>query len=244
MAEIESRQAEDGGLVADRPRASAVERSVEGLRRLIAEGQLLPGEQIRQAEMAELLSVSRVPLREALKALETEGTLLHRQNQGYFVAKLGAFELEQIYLMRGLLESELLRQLRVPSESELAGLIELNERLADAVAADDLSGMMTHNQAFHFAIFELSDQDVVRREVERLWRISDSYRSSYLYDVAARHRVLDEHVRIIDALATGDRDELVRVSDEHRAGVVRHFSAMRPGRGAREAADGAVQAPK
>jgi len=53
-------------------------------------------------------------LREALKVLETEGLLNHNPNQGYFVARLSSKELAQIYRMRELLETELIRLLPEP----------------------------------------------------------------------------------------------------------------------------------
>jgi len=62
---------------------------VNRLREAILAGELSPGEQIRQADWADRLGVSRVPIPEALKALAAEGLLNHDHNRGYFVVRCG-----------------------------------------------------------------------------------------------------------------------------------------------------------
>ena len=65
----------------------AVAVALARLRDMFLNGQLLPGEQVRQEQIAEQLGVGRAPLREALNVLAKQGPLVHRPNQGYFVAK-------------------------------------------------------------------------------------------------------------------------------------------------------------
>jgi len=208
------------------PEPSAVRRCVESIRRMILHRSLLPGEQIRQTEMAERLEVSRVPLREALKVLETEGVLVHSPNRGYFVARLRASELAQIYLMRQLLEGELYRSVEFPDEAGLDRLSEINEDMRHAIDNGEIEALVAANRAFHFAIFDLSPLNVVRREVERLWSLSDSYRAVYLYASAPRERILDEHEMVIQALRRCDRDALITISDHHRSGLQAHMRAL------------------
>src|SRR5579864_7895428 len=81
------------------------------LRSAIVQGDLSPGEQIRQAAWADRLGTSRIPVREALKSLAAEGLLSHDHNRGYFVTRFGPHEMAQVYLMRRLLEAELIRSL-------------------------------------------------------------------------------------------------------------------------------------
>jgi len=176
--------------------------------------------------MAERLQVSRVPLREALKVLQSEGVLLHRPNQGYFVAKLRAQELAQIYLMRQLVESEILRTIEWPDASGLREIADHNQRLAEAIERDELGEIVAHNRRFHFAIFALSPLDLLGREVDRLWSMSDTYRSVYLYDSGARQRILREHGEILGALESRDGQALVRLCDAHREALPRHLAGL------------------
>jgi DNA-binding GntR family transcriptional regulator len=217
------------------PRGSAVARCAQDIRRLIIEHELLPGVQIRQAEMAEQLNTSTIPLREALKELATEGILIHSPNQGYFVAILRTSELDQIYLMRRLLESELLKTVRWPAADELAEIRAANDRLFDPVNRPDIHQMLIHNRDFHFKIFALSPQSLILSEVERLWSMSDSYRAIYMHDQLAQKRIRDDHDEIIEALKQGNSKALLFASDHHRAALQNQLSAVLPARGSGQA---------
>lgn len=194
----------------------AVARAVEAMRALIRDRQLLPGEPIRQHDMAERLGMSRVPVREALKALQMEGIVRHSPNQGYFVAKSSAVELDQIYLMRRLLETALLRRVQWPDAKRLEGIAAINRELAAAAQAGDVVLVVQCNRRFHEAIYALSPLDAVHREIKRLWEMSESYRALYLYSRAARERIVAEHQSMLDALARRDLDGLLEALDHHR----------------------------
>src|SRR5258708_40249706 len=73
------------------------------IRGLIIDRVLLPGEKIRQVELAERIGVSRSPLREALRTLESEVVVAYEVNRGYVVARLYDEHLAQIYRMPALL---------------------------------------------------------------------------------------------------------------------------------------------
>lgn len=109
---------------------------LEELRRAITSGELRPGGPIRQEALAARFEVSRVPLREALKALEAEGLVVHHVHRGYFVAELSLADLEEIYRIRELLETEAVRTAvrRLPEGTvgTLEGIQREVERAADA----------------------------------------------------------------------------------------------------------------
>ncbi|HEX4251354.1 MAG TPA: GntR family transcriptional regulator, partial [Pseudonocardia sp.] len=88
--------------------ASLAEQAVMAVRELIHDGQLLPGQPIRQVAIAERLGMSRVPLREALQNLQAEGLVRPSATGGFVVTRLSSTELAEFYLMRRLLETELL----------------------------------------------------------------------------------------------------------------------------------------
>jgi len=83
----------------------ASQRIAEVLATRILSGPLAPGTRIKQDVLAEELNTSRIPVREALKTLIGEGLVEHRQNFGYFVAKLTPEELQELYVVRGVLEA-------------------------------------------------------------------------------------------------------------------------------------------
>jgi DNA-binding GntR family transcriptional regulator len=201
-------------------------RAVEAVREMIVRRELAPGQKIRQVELAARLGVSRSPLREALSSLEAEGLLAHEPQRGYVVARMQVDHLAQIYRMRELLESEVLRTARRPTALDLARLRALNDEIAQALDDGSLTRMLAANRAFHLALFGLSPLGLVRREIERLWNISEPYRAAYLCLPQTRRRVIREHAAMVDALERGDTARLVRLAERHRAAAAATVTAL------------------
>ena len=181
------------------------------LREAILSGQLSPGEQIRQADWAERLGVSRVPIREALKALAAEGLLNHDHNRGYFVVRFGPREVVQIYLMRRLLETELLRTISWPDTQQLSLLEHLGQQATERMRDGDFEEWNALEHRFHRQLYALSPLDVVHAEVERLWLLSNVYRLvGFEYHQPERKSfAIGYYRRMLDALVAGDREALI-----------------------------------
>lgn len=199
--------------------ATLVQRCLEDIRQMILTGQLLPGETLRQANLAEQLGTSRIPVREALTSLQTEGVVTYVPRIGYTVARFNRQEVTEIYRMRALLERELLCavDLAEVDDHELEALNNALEQLGDA---DALWEHKRLNREFHFALFDLAPLATVRAEVERLWNMSEFYRSLYAYEHDSRRRIVGEHRRIIAAVRTRDPDRLLAEVDAHRASAL------------------------
>ncbi|MEU6701895.1 GntR family transcriptional regulator [Pseudonocardia sp. NPDC046786] len=209
---------------------------VSELRSAIIEGRLMPGERIRQDALAEQFGVSRVPVREALKALATVGLLKHTMNSGFAVSRLEEAELVQIYRLRRLIEDDLMRPLPEVDEKHLADLTGLNEQMALLSEREDVGGMTLLNRTFHFEMFALTGSTLMIDMLAQLWDLSMPYHSTYLYDRQTRDKVLREHEQLLTALEAGDTDRYEQVAAEHRASsetallrVVRRTSFLRRG---------------
>ena len=188
------------------------------IERLIVTGDLLPGQPVRQELMAERLGVSRLPIREGLRQLASQGLVEHRRNVGYTVVRLEQSEFDQIYLMRHALEREVLASLPAFDADALAEIRKLGERVAEAAERGDLLEMRLANQDFHFAMFDRSPLGLVVSEIRRLWRLAMPYHAAYLFDAEVRRRVIAEHDDMIDALADHDNERLITLMNEHRRG--------------------------
>ncbi|HEY3748012.1 MAG TPA: GntR family transcriptional regulator [Pseudonocardiaceae bacterium] len=191
------------------------ERAALVLREMVRDGVLLPGQPIRQGAVAEQLGISRVPVREALKGLEADGLVEASPTGGFVVVRLSAEELSQIYLMRRLLETELLRRIDSATEPDLATLNALNARMADLIDTPTRE-LASLNEQFHFEMFTLAGLRHVLVEVQRLWHRTAPYRLVYSAERAARERIVAEHDGLVRALRAGDTELLVRLADEHR----------------------------
>lgn len=207
---MEKRPREDG----------ALDLALSKLREMIVAGALMPGEQIRQQEVADALGLSRVPLREALNVLAKQSLLLHRPNQGYFVAKRVPMELAQVRRMLQMLEDELLKSLHWPDEGRLHELEQLNEQMQAHARRDQWMGLLLLNRQFHFRIFELSPYSLILDHVARLWDLAEPYIANKLALPEARRRTCEEHTQLIEALRRRDRPKCVELLHDHRSSTV------------------------
>ena len=204
-----------------------MERALQHLRAKVVSGELMPGEQIRQQEMAEDLGVSRVPLREALNVLADQGLLVHRPNSGYFVAKRAPNELAQIRRILQLLENELLASIAWPDDETLDALTELNAQMRAVAMDEDWTPLVRLNREFHIAVFSLSPSQLILEEVKRLWSLADIFIATKMSDLNARLRTVDEHDRIIESLRRRDHRICLDVMEEHRASTSRDLPTLR-----------------
>ena len=195
---------------------TSVEACATTLRSMIRTGLLAPGQQIRQDALAAGLGVSRTPLRQALNALLAEGLVRHTPNVGYFVVRLSAAELAEVYLVREVLEEQLLRTVDF-GRLDMAVIRALAGEVENAMERQDVHEATRLNRDFHFAIFDASDLSIVRRFVAGAWSMSEGYRSIYVAEPAARERVAQEHRRLVTALECRDLNEVMAVANVHRS---------------------------
>jgi DNA-binding GntR family transcriptional regulator len=207
-------------------------RAATLIRGMVFDGILVPGEKVRQVELAERIGVSRSPLREALRTLESEGLLTYEMNRGYVVARLEPGDIAEFYQMRALLEHELMRSIAKPGKDVLDALEKHNDSMMAAIGQEDIAEIMRANRDFHFTIFELSPMKQFRREIARLWQLSEGYRHWWWRIHDATARIDREHRQIITTLRWFDLDRLIELSDAHRVGG---HEGYRLGRAAPEA---------
>jgi DNA-binding GntR family transcriptional regulator len=196
------------------------ERCLAQIREMLLSGELLPGQKVHQGELAEQLNISRIPVREALATLQAEGVLVHKPNTGFTVARFSSEDLSEIYLMRRLLETELLRSIDL-STVDVDRMVELHKQMNAIRPGTSREAYQRPNLQFHFALFDRSPLKLVRQEVSRLWHMSGFYRSLYLYETDTAARLSEEHEQIIEAARSGDTKRLIQVANGHRSGTER-----------------------
>ncbi len=205
---------------------------LRALRTDLLTGELGPGDQIVQESLAERYGVSRVPLREALKTLESEGQVVYFPHRGYFVAELSVDDLLEVYRLRELLEAEALRH-AVPglSDADVAAVADLMADIDLAAGDEDVLAMTAANRRFHFAIFDAAGLPRLSRLLNQLWDATDAYRALYFQERVNRDRVGEEHTEMLAALRARDADGLITLHKEHRdhsVGTVRTILERRP----------------
>ncbi|GGR26403.1 GntR family transcriptional regulator [Streptomyces roseolus] len=217
------------GAVERRRPQTAQQFVLEELRGAITSGELRPGAPIRQDALAARLQVSRVPLREALKALEAEGLVVHHVHRGYFVAQLSLADLEEIYRIRALLETEAVsRALTLRPDGFHETLAGIQREVERASKAGDVTAMAEANRRFHFALIEACGMPRLVRMITTLWDSTDAYRSLYYTDPAHRSQAVHEHRAVLSSILHDDKANALRWLDDHRAHAVTALRAVLP----------------
>ncbi len=200
---------------------SLADKAAEMIRSAIFDGHIQPDERITIEHIAAQLGISRTPVREALKALETDGIIKILPNRGAVVQRFGRPELSDRFTVRATLEG-LAGELACRNDGKrVAALLSANnERLADRMAEiepEDLhavSELVALNGEFHETILAASQSETAMRMLATL-RMPMAYRL-YTWRSVERQRVsYDFHRRIVDAFGQDDPAEVRRLLESH-----------------------------
>lgn len=128
------------------------------LRNAISHGELAPGAQLAEAELARELGVSRGPLREAMQRLTQEGLLLSIRNRGLFVIELTEDDVRDVYVARTAVERAAAAQVLLGDRpAARARLLPAIEGMARASARQDVEGISRADLEFHEVLVGLSE---------------------------------------------------------------------------------------
>jgi DNA-binding GntR family transcriptional regulator len=177
------------------------------LRDAILDGTLEPGEQLKDAEIAEWLGLSRTPIREALARLEEYGLVETAPNRYTRVTPLSAGDARDAFTVVAALHS-LAASLGVPrvAESELAAMRKANEDFAAALRASDVDRALAADDRFHGVLVHASANREIARSLERLTPKVRRLERARFGSLAGR-RSVKQHGQIIALCASGRTEE-------------------------------------
>lgn len=175
------------------------------LRDRIIRHELAPGIRLNETELATSLSVSRTPLREALRMLLAEGLVTQLPTGGMVVAPLDAEDMRELYVVRAALEGVVAREACARlTDTELADLdaiIDQMERLLDYPAE-----MLRLGQQFHAILLAASGNRRCDQLLRQLRGHLNRYQTVTSLNQSRRHEAYAEHRAILDALRARDAD--------------------------------------
>ena len=211
--------------------SKASDHAYAEIRSLILSGEAASGTPLREEALAEICSVSRTPVREALRRLEVELYVVRSDSQRLSVANWNSEDLAEMFTLRAMLEAH--AAARAATRIDAAGLNALrqcNKRLTAAITANppDVPNFLAENRNFHDIVIAAAasprlaamlsaivDQPVIRRTAAR-------------YDRAELARSSHEHGELIIALAARDGDWAHAVMTGHIRRALHAFSAAAP----------------
>ena len=195
---------------------SLTEDAADRIREQILNGGFKQGEHLVEAKIAEQLTISRGPVREAFKLLRAEGLLNEEPRRGTFVVSLTADDVREIYGLRAALESRAGRMIaRSRDPRALAVLRDLADGIDRAVASGDPIAASRADLAFHEGLCELCGNarihDVFMRYVPTLrglLRLDEQVLHS-LDEISLQHRPF------VVAIEAGDEELVARLLADH-----------------------------
>ncbi|MGA2550545.1 MAG: GntR family transcriptional regulator [Burkholderiaceae bacterium] len=196
-------------------RKTAVDLVVDELRARILSGVLAPGSVLRQEALSVELGVSRIPLREAIRLLSSEGLVDVVAHRGAFVSLLSEAEVRELFDLRLRLEPWLLSHaaLRV-SQEELDAAEALVAKM-DTALPEDWGAL---NWAFHESLYRPANRPSALNMIRALHEKSERYFRLQVMNAPIRREARAEHLSMIELCRA-------RRAEEAEAALARHIEA-------------------
>ena len=181
---------------------TAQEWVYRALRYAVMSGQVQPGRALTIRGIADMLNVSAMPVREALRRLTSEGALELKSNRRIMVPDLSPASLAELLELRILLEVHAAeRALPYVNDECLQKLRDLNESQNKAFEIPDREGIIIGNQAFHRTLYLAHPNAVSMPMIERIWLQLGPLHRLALANLE-QHYMTDRHVEIMRAIET------------------------------------------
>ena len=185
------------------------------MRRKILDGEFAPGESVLESRTAEMLRVSRTPVREALLQLEREGLLIA---QGFerAVTNPTREEFVELYTCRAALEGIVAeRAARLATRSEIGVMAAAIDEARAASVAGDHAGVLAANTRFHDQMIESARMAPLSQLMNTIRGQILVVRRHLLSDAAVEAAICDEHATLLEAIREGDAVEAQRRMQRH-----------------------------
>jgi DNA-binding GntR family transcriptional regulator len=200
---------------ADTARTLLRDQAYTRLRDAILDGTLEPGEQLRDAELAEWLGLSRTPIREAVARLEEYGLVETQPNRHTRVAALSARDARDAFTVVAVLEA-LAASLGVPRliEADLETMRAANRDFAAALVAADVAAALAADDRFHGVLVQAAANREIARSLERLMPKIRRLERARFGSLAGR-RSVEQHERILALCAAGEVEQTAEAVREN-----------------------------
>ncbi len=208
-----------------RKHKSLVASIVEDLQDKILKQQLKPGQRMVEAELCEQMGVSRSPLREAFRILESQGFLVHEPRKGMTVSRISLKEIENIYVIRANLES-LATYLAVKKgdPGTLEELKRLQQEMVRAAEGGDIGTYHRLNLKFHAVLTQASGNERLADLIDTFVKQTDRYRAVVFTTPGKLQSSVKSHEELIASYEKGDAEEAERL---RKAAILNNIAVLR-----------------
>lgn len=204
-------------LPAQRRLTKSHELVADVLREAITSGHLKANDPLPQQEIAAQLEVSHIPVREALRQLQSEGLVSYQPNRGATVTAHTPAEIREIYEIRVILETAAVR--RAAGRLGPEELAQADKILRQAERARDDAAWGSHDLDFHRLIYALDDRPHLREIIDGLLRRVDRYWLAQGLMLAHRREFEADHRRLLAAMKARDGERAAALLERHLTGA-------------------------
>ena len=190
------------------------ERVYKLLKESILNGDLEPGQKLSQDWLAKKMKVSRMPIRQAIERLRTEGLIENMPYKESKVVKFSHKDIEEIYNVRALLESYSARlavgKIRAKDLNELKTI---NKKMEEYFFEKNYRKLNINNKKFHLTIYSCSGNNRLYNIIENLW---NNFPKGIFWNFSERVKnSIIEHQKIISAIEKGDEQTVEQMIFQH-----------------------------
>jgi len=174
-------------------------RVYKSLKKSILNGDLKPGQKLSQDWLAKQMKVSRMPVREAIERLRTEGLVESIPYKESRIVNFSYKDIEEIYSVRSLLEAYSARlSTRKIREKDFKELKKINKEMKECLDENNYKQLSICNKKFHLIIYNRSGNSRLSKTIKNLW---DSCPKDFFWNFSERSKnSIIDHERIIKAI--------------------------------------------
>lgn len=181
------------------------------IREAIIRGDFKPGERLKQSDLAEKMGVSRMPIREAFRKLESEGLILLEPHKGAVVKSIHIEDIEEIYALRSELEKMAVYQSIDNLTQE--DINQLTSLVAEMENAKDADTFVQYNIDFHRLLVKRCKWGRLNSFIGTLWNGLPQQTPHLLTGQIETSNI--EHRKILDAVLNKDKETAAKLVSEH-----------------------------
>lgn len=189
----------------------------EEIRKKILSGEYAPGAPLRQAALAEELNVSRIPIREALMQLESEGLVHFEAHKGATVSELSVDQVDEVFEVRALLECDVLKR-AIPrlTDDDFKRAEELLEEMDDAMKNGDMIAATGElNAQFHHVLYAPSGRKQTLELIESLYKNCSRFVRMHILLAGGIDTAPDEHKELLTLCREGKKAQAATFLKKH-----------------------------
>lgn len=205
------------------------------LKQDIISGRYKPRERIVISSVAKKFGTSDIPVREALKQLESEGLIKNTPHVGAVVTSFDFDDIQKIFQVRTVLEGMAAREAaKNINSSEIKSLEKSVAQMKKAIESGHFFSLTQINLAYHQTIYSVSGNEYLNKVIFELWSLSSRSRALFILAPERARESAQEHIAILAALKKGDGDEAERLIFQHNGSALkalrRYLEKNEPGK--------------